>query len=555
MKIKLFLLLALLTYIYIPAHGAVYKNIGNNNILSGSAIENGNDSILSDSAINENQIINIKDLYLSDKYLRFFPVNDKINISELCNIAVVLSDTYRYYHCNIKWDPADNMNTSCPGRIILTGTVIPPDGFEFNIEAKVETAVIIYDNDNPTEYLKEFQYNSQTQVVSLSENVSDFLDDSISLYTEAGDLFTAKIQWQNTVAPNAQGEFKSKGTIILPKGIKAENSEDTIIYHNFYAMNADKIYLKTYSVRGGNIICPWLYNVEDAENVEIQYSFDNKNWLISNEDEFGYVENNYFLIAATALEPDKSYYFRLLYNDEYTDILFIDQNINPIIIDGDHDGGDNYEQELPPLIVESDISRNRHGSSGSGINKQNDNESNLYSDITKRLEMSDLNTTVISGKRLTDLAEVNNKIIFEKKGISAELNKNFIKENNIKDDDTVSVTIEKGKKDDFSINVSVNNKAVEEIPGTVIRFPKTEQTDGVNNKENNTNQLIINEPGSYSPDNKGGAVKLDENSVTDNSNDKSYINISSSVMAFSIIILAVLIYILWRSFNKYAKQK
>lgn len=90
-----------------------------------------------------------------------------------------------------------------------------------------------------------------------------------------------------------------------------------------------------------------------------------------------------------------------------------------------------------------------------------------------------------------------------KKGISAELNKNFIKENNIKDNDTVSVTIEKGKKDDFIINVSVNNKVVEKIPGTVIRFPKTEQTDGVNNKENNTNQLIINEPGSYSPDNKG----------------------------------------------------
>lgn len=553
MKIKLSLLPAVLICIQIPAQGAVYQNIGNDNILSGSAIEN--DSILSGSAADEKQVINIKDLYLSDKYLRFFPVNNKINTSELCNIAVILSDTYRYYHCSIIWDSADSLDTSSPGRIILTGTVIPPDGFEFNIEAKVETAVIIYDNDNPTEYLEEFQYNSQTQAVFLSENVSDLLEDSISLYTVAGDLFTAEIKWQNTVAPNAQGEFKAKGTIILPKGIKAKNMEDTIIYRNFYAMNDDKIYLKTWSVRGGNIICSWLYNVEDTENVEIQYSFDNKNWLIAKEDELGYVENNYFLIAATAFEPDKSYYFRLLYKGEYTDILFIDQNIKPIIIDGDHDGGDNYEQEFPPLIVESDVSGNGHGSSGNGVNKQNDNERDLYSDTTKRLEMSDLNTTVISGKRLTDLAAVNNKIIFEKQGISAELNKNFIEENNIKAEDTVSVTIEKGENNNFSIDVSVNNKAVEKIPGTVVRFPKTEQTDDANNKENSTNQLIINEPGSYSPDDNGGAVKIDENSVTNNSNDKSYINISSAFMAFSIIITALLIYILRRSFKKYAKQK
>ena len=541
MKIKLSLFLAVLVFASAQAQGAIFQGSQNDIVASGSAVE-------------ENNIINIRESYLEDDSLRFFAVSEGINISELCPIACVVSDTYTYYHCQIDWSDACTSDTSTVGKIKLKGKIIPPDGFQFNTDAVVEATALIYDNDNPTEELADITYDNDITIVHLGEDVSSYLDNAISLSTKSGDMFNAKIEWHNTVAPNTMGKFQTEGTIILPKGIKAENENDLIIHRDFYAMKDDKIYIEPFYTHGGNIIFPWLYNARDTENVKIQYSYDNKSWLDSEEDEYGYVADTYLLLFSALLEPHKNQYFRLFYNGEYTNTVLINTDVDPVIIDGDHDGGDNYEQEFPPLIVESNTSRSGHGSSDNGINKENNNEGYLYSDSTKRLEISDLNTTVISGKRINDLAEINNKIIFEKKGISLELNKNFIEENNIKDEDTVSVTIEKGEKDDFSIDVSINNKAVKKIPDTIIRFPKTEETDSVNNKENNTNQLIINEPGTYSPDNKGGAIKIDENSITDNSNDKSYINISYTVMAFSIII-AVLIYILWRSFNKYAKQK
>lgn len=50
------------------------------------------------------------------------------------------------------------------------------------------------------------------------------------------------------------------------------------------------------------------------------------------------------------------------------------------------------------------------------------------------LERVDLNTSVISGKRFMDLAEINDKIIFEKDGISAEISKDFVENNIIKED-------------------------------------------------------------------------------------------------------------------------
>lgn len=116
MKIILSLLLAVLIYFSIPTHGAIYQGAIYDSVLSGSAI---NDSVLSGSAVEENNIININKIYLSNASVLFFAVNTKIDTSMLCNTASVISNEFRFYDCNIEWQSTDTIDTSSPGKIII----------------------------------------------------------------------------------------------------------------------------------------------------------------------------------------------------------------------------------------------------------------------------------------------------------------------------------------------------------------------------------------------------------------------------------------------------
>lgn len=553
MKIKLSLFFAVLVLVTTQSQGAVFQGSMNDNLVSGSAVE-------------ESNIINIKECYLDDEDLCFFAVNEEIDISKLCPIACVVSDTYKYYHCQVDWSEVYSADTSTAGIIKLKGKVVPPDGFKFSKEAEVEATALIYDDNNPTEILADVTYENDITLVHLEEDVSQYLENNISLSTISGDQFIGQIQWHNTIAPNTMGKFQAEGTIILPNGIKAEDENDLIIHRDFYAMKDDKIYIEPFYTHGGNIIFPWFYEVDDTENIKIQYSFDNNSWIDSEEDEYGYVTSTYLLMFSALLQPHKDQYFRLFYNDEYTNTVLINTDVDPVIIDGDHDGGDNYEKPLPPQIIESDSSKNKYRSRGNGASKKSSDDIILYSDRVERLEFSDLNTTVISGKRFNDLAEINHKVVFEKDGISATFDKDFIEENNLKDEDTVSVTLRKKDGDNFSIDVSINNKAIKKIPGTIIRFPKenntihTDNKDNVNSNETDIKQIVINETGDHSSDDKASNIKSDikpsKKIVTVNDNDNTlYRNILSPIIIFSIIIIVIVMCILWRGFKKYAKQK
>lgn len=535
MKIKLSLFLAVLVFASAQARGAVFQGSLNDSVASGGAVE-------------ESNIINIRECYLEDESLRFFAVNQEISISQLCPIACVVSDKYTYYHCQIDWSEASDADTSTAGRIKLKGKIIPPEGFQFNTNAVVEATALIYDNGDPTEELADITYDNDITLVHLSEDVSPYLEDTISLYTTSGDMFNGQIQWNNTTAPSTVGKFQAQGTIILPQGIKAKNENDLIIHRDFYAMKDDKIYIEPFYTHGGNIIFPWLYNARDTENIKIQYSYDNKSWYDSEEDEYGYTAGTYLLLFAALLEPHKDQYFRLFYKGEYTNTILVNTDVDPVIIDGDHDGGDNHEQPVPPVYDEIPVSKS--SSTGAGMEKDKGTYEAPYSDNVKMLERVDLNTTIISGRRFMDIVEINNKIVFEKEGISAELTDDFAEENNIKADDTISVSINKNNNSEFSINVSINNNTVEKIPNTVIRFPHSED----NENPNDINEITLNETGSYSSDNKGNVTKISDDTLNydESTDDKAVYPI---IIFISSLIFFVLVFLLWRAYEKYSDSK
>lgn len=135
-------------------------------------------------------------------------------------------------------------------------------------------------------------------------------------------------------------------------------------------MKDDKIYIKVFYNYHGNILCPWTYNVKDIENVEIQYSFNKIDWNIADKyDDFINLNRTQLMIFPYYLDPNKDYYFRILYNGEYTDILHINSDIELELIEGDHDGGDNYNQNIPHLTSKPDLPQRNSTSTGHGVKK------------------------------------------------------------------------------------------------------------------------------------------------------------------------------------------
>ena len=199
------------------------------------------------------------------------------------------------------------------------------------------------------------------------------------------------------------------------------------------------------------------------------------------------------------MEPEKDYYFRLYYNNEYTDIIKINLSKDEIkCIGGDRDGGDNINQEMPSV-------KQPYRSRGHGVTSDR-NENPVIT------EKSDENSTTVSGKRLKDMSKTSdNKITFEKDGIEIKIPGDFVEENNIKENDAVTVTIDKKDDNKFSFSLDINDKKIKDIP------PSEVYIHGKNSKE--PEKLSINSTGEYDlpPDN------ITENKPSDNpkSSDKN----------------------------------
>lgn len=457
-------------------------------ILSGSALETVGDNIESGSSADTgtDNIITVLEVSGEEVPLQFFPVNSEITGLELYNYAAVITKEYLYIHCKIKWDSPETIDTSTPGRKTLKGYLIPPDGciFENNAKPYVEIPIIIYDESGEgTETLlrpTEIDYNDDIIIVTPGTDISSYLETEYEypVYTETGDYFYCNVKWENTSSFTETGYHNIQGRLRLPKGIKARNEDDTIVYKRFYVMKDDKIYIEPHYKHGSSaIIFPWLKEIADPENIEFYYSYDGENWSIVQDDYYGFADYNYLFISTLKMEPEKDYYFRLYYNNEYTDIIKINLSKDEInCISGDRDGGDNSEQEMPPV-------EQPYRSGGHGVTSDKDENPVIT-------EKSDENSTTVSGKRLKDMIKTpDNKITFEKDGIEVKIPGNFIEENNIEENDAVTVTIDKKDDNKFSLSLDINGKEVKDIPNTEVYVP-------VKNSEE-PEKLMINSTGEY----------------------------------------------------------
>ena len=255
-------------------------------MLSGSALENVNDSVESGSSAENDTVITVAEVTEEKVPLQFFPSGSLINDLELYNYATIMTNEYLYIQCKINWDQPKTIDTSIPGRKTLKGYLIPPEGciFENNYKPYVEIPIIVYDESGEgTETLvppaEIDYYNDNIIIVTPGTDISSYLETEYEnpIYTQKGDYFYCNVEWENISSFTETGYHNVKGTLHLPKGIKARNEDDAIVYKKFYVMKDDKIYIEPYYIRGNSLMFPWLKEITDPENIEFYYSFDGEN--------------------------------------------------------------------------------------------------------------------------------------------------------------------------------------------------------------------------------------------------------------------------------------
>ncbi len=464
-------------------------------------------------------------------FIHFTPINSEIdNITIPKNIFVQI-EAKKYLSCNIRWNNIDTIDTSVLGRTTLKGEIIPPVGYKFNggLAPFIEIPFFIYKDEMEPLLTAEYNINEipdNIELIPSGDSISNYLNikDNYLFRTEYGDYFYCPVDWEIPDFTDTVGEVTVKGKYRLPAGIKAKNEESIYRYKTFYAMKDDDIYLNYIYNDSNFVTVQWIKSIKDFNNIKVFFKENNSQWFEAFEN-MCYILDDRLVIYINRLNLNSDYEFRLNYNKkDYGDIhITVDKNhINSYFINGDKDGGDNKEQKLPIYTYSS--KRKSKGKlekiedfNTTTINdfiSQNATELKTEYTTESITDMTNIelfpieeitpDKTIISGDKLIETEKIQGDYItFEKNGIALEIPSDFIKNYNIKKNDSIAVGINKDKEN-IKINVEVNNKPIKSINGSKLRISdKTDEISKDNtlikdtSKDNRFSEFFINDFGTY----------------------------------------------------------
>lgn len=451
-----------------------------------------------------NQIIDILDI---SGELNIIPVNSSLDSINIPKSTYIQTGPREFLECTIRWDNISETDMTVPHRVTLHGTLLPPDGYTFSDELdlpELDFSFLLFEPDGiPTEEVYPVSSVKDAIIIKPGDDPDSFINnnDSVLFNTIHGDFFYCKIKWNNAAPFKEPGTYYVYGDYLLPEGVYLDPDGPQHHTQIFFVMDDDNIYLDYAELKGGSIICRWSKNVEDVENVSVYFSQNDTDWYIDKEKKYGYVSNNGFTIPTTALKPDTDYYFKLEYDGAFTKTLHIRLHEDQIItdmIEGDRDGGDNTEEDIPPLKQpsgnHSSHRPNRAPSYSSDVSVEdktnnedesededsqtadatNDviNDNNKITDVPAETEEMITDTeTVITGERLKEMEKTQGEnLAFEKDSVVLELPSQLEPLKNAGNDDIISVKIENGT-DTINIEVKVNGNDVKNISGATLHLP------------------------------------------------------------------------------------
>ncbi len=494
--------------------------------------------------------------------LTFLPVGESINKTEFPKTTYIQTGPRDFLECEILWEDVSIINTSAPGRTSLRGELLPPQGYCFAeaSEPYVEIPFLFFiSGGEPIEPACPIENTSDTILIMPHSNPGDFInyDNKVPFETSHGDIFYCMVEWDDFEAVHSEGSFSINGRYLLPEGIYLEEGISPYYTQYFFVMKDDTIYLDFIKLQNGSIICTWLKEVENSDDITIYYAIEGDSWQIDETEQYGFAFCNGFIIPTTALYPDTDYYFKLEYQGQFTKTLHInisEDQIKTDFVEGDRDGGDNSKQEIPTLTQSRDnsSSRTKHrpnsssdgktvitnpqphkptvtgeqlelpNASGSDCQMNEIDETNilpttlpenhLKENLLPVEEHVSATQTVITGERLEQMTQVQGgSPTFEKGGVVLELPEGFAKKNSISNNDKISIDINK-KANEIEVQLEINDNQITDIKGAKIRIPENNaqlKKDGKEippiNKRDSSTVFPIDEAGIYNTKDSSGS--------------------------------------------------
>ncbi len=565
--------------------------------------QNTNDEITSESAVTINRQVEIINIVKNDAdyYLKFVRKNNIIVDSskniELNNISYIkFPETVfvqmgknEFKECKINWENTDNIDTSKEGRIEVYGRIIPPDGIEFTsgLPPIVKMPLLIYDTDISTEYASVYGLADYTLLVPYGCNLMDYINqnNTFSFLTEHGDWFYCPVVWTDIPNTNTVGEIYMKGEFVIPDGIIPKDDKSKYITQKFYVMKTDDIYMDYIEKTPYQIGCTWLKEIEDYENIIIEYSTDGGG-VWRNADKITMILDTCFYILFYTLEPNTEYIFRLKYKNKIYGYLNIETNeendIRKFYIGGDRDLGDNKEIELPVFthsqkqgsVLKRKIPKDTKKNIPQKIfeiTSENSNEKTSETVFTEYQVSDNLTKTLVETEKLT---ETTTEEVFEK---NIEITTSYTdkesyyivsSDSEADEEITPKKTVLSGKRLIEQANVQGSTITFEkqgvslEIPSKFIKENKIEKDDliavSIEKKENkvNINVSVNDKPvekieGSKivmldknNKPKKFNADKTGEYAIPDNNTDNKIKN--KIIFTILIILIVGALHLIWR---------
>lgn len=277
--------------------------------------------------------------------------------------------------CEIIWR-YDELDTDTPGRKVIVGDILLPEGCIFEEEPiTVRSVVIVYDDDGaPFIQLSDIRYMwepvvlpqgaAAEEVARILNTVTTSMNNKALLCTEYGDSFSAPLYVDTSVIDTAVPGAYYPLRLDLPGGITFDEQEPLV--NAIYVVPTDEVVLDAVSWSDFGHIVRWLY---PAQNPQMWISVDDEDWWTkeTNEEQghpYGMffdssafpqspIELNGFYLVPGRFEEGHSYRFQVQYDgDRFSDVLVLDftESAVPRLFTepgGDRNGGDREENKPP----------------------------------------------------------------------------------------------------------------------------------------------------------------------------------------------------------------
>lgn len=394
--------------------------------------------------------------------------------------------------CRAVWFP-EQADTSTPGRKIVPGRLIAPDGYTVSDSAAaLSLPVFVYEPGGQTaDTIVELQTGEASGLLVPLGASSGFLQNFSGMqdfqtvigFTASEDSIFCSVEYDpSSFQTGKTGWNQLWGRISPPEGIGLADRLRTYSYP-YYVMDPQKIDLSYFTLRSdGSYLFEWLYEVDDPENFLLEYRVNGSSWIsvAANSPGDGWFrlqENQMTLLASRQWTPGNIYAYRVRYRGEisnWVEFTVTEDGCTPTLHDGDRDGGDRNPQVIPSAPKPADSDPNTQPAQQSG---QEDLPANLPRGSSQREmpsgEEETQDRSVWSGRRLQAIKETTRSgyYTFEKHGIRVQLPWDAEAFAALSEHSLLSVEIHSLSPGSFTLDIALDEAPLTPVPEMLITLP------------------------------------------------------------------------------------